>query len=472
MTRRELLAGSLGPPAILHAQKLGHPVSRIERIDHKGVWIRDCSLPGETRRDDCVPAHPNGIPASRDKWLIVYATRKFRGVDDDASIVYQLRAGAPDGKLIREGMISQSIDNWDPFGDGKETFIRQHGHPVAFGVPKGAVIQGRPAPNANVFAVKWRVTAKVLDRQNNALVRSAHDREVSEHTQNVEWMQCRLNHAEDDIEILQPRTTLRQKGFESGEVFCSLPDSGKINETFVQAVPASQDCSEWADACHFGVGKVAALKYRFNGKRGVYEWVETGPSLFDVPASEASLVRYGDRWLVAGRTTKKAIAWVATDDPFRKTGKTVLPPSPAASSPLCAYRRPDGVLSVFTGDASVSPQHKDRDPMYCWEIDPDDQFKVMDRRTIYNTVAAGLPIRPGASPKVDMCKLLPHSGATQYIVHRVSIRAFNHPYVGNDGTVLKDIPIANQQEKDVCAIYYAKVTYKEAYPSAWEFVRA
>ena len=53
-----------------------------------------------------------------------------------------------------------------------------------------------------------------------------------------------------------------------------------------------------------------------------------------------------------------------------------------------------------------------------------------------------------------MCKLLPHSGDTQYIAHRVSIRAFNHPYVGNDGTVLKDIPIANQQEKDVCAIYY------------------
>jgi len=60
---------------------------------------------------------------------------------------------------------------------------------------------------------------------------------------------------------------------------------------------------------------------------------------------------------------------------------------------------------------------------------------VLERRVIYDTVAAGLPIRPGTAPKVDMCKLLPHVGDTQYIVHRVSIRAFNHPYVGSDGTV-------------------------------------
>src|ERR1700675_4542024 len=124
MTRREWVAGAAGSPAILRAQKSGAPVSRIASIEHKGVLIHDCPLPGETRRDDCVPAHPNGIPVSRDKWLIVYATRKFRGVDDDASIVYHLRAGAPDGNLIREGMISRSVDDWDAFGDGKETFIR------------------------------------------------------------------------------------------------------------------------------------------------------------------------------------------------------------------------------------------------------------------------------------------------------------------------------------------------------------
>jgi hypothetical protein len=234
----------------------------------------------------------------------------------------------------------------------------------------------------------------------------------------------------------------------------------------VQAVPFNAECTEWADTNHFLSGKVAALKYRFNAARGLYEWVETGPSLFEVPAFEASLVRYGGRWLVAGRQPRvKAIAWTATEDPFRAAGKTVSPPAPAASSPLCAYRGPDGVLRVYTGDAGVSPQHKDRDPMYCWELDPDGGFRLLGSRVIYDTVAAGLPIRPGAAPKVDMCKLLPHVGNTQYIVHRVSVRAINHPHAD------KSIPVVNAAEEAACAIYYAKVTYRESYPSPWEFAR-
>ncbi|MGA2327993.1 MAG: hypothetical protein ABSH05_17075 [Bryobacteraceae bacterium] len=142
------------------------------------------------------------------------------------------------------------------------------------------------------------------------------------------------------------------------------------------------------------------------------------------------LVRDGDRWLIAAQ--RKATAWVATEDPFHKTSRTVSPPSPVANSPICAYCGADGVLRVFTGDATVLPQHKDRDSMYCWEIDPDDGFPVVKRHTVYDTVAASLPIRPGASPKVDMCKLLPHGGgATQYIVNCVSVRSFNHLYIGS-----------------------------------------
>ena len=470
ITRRQCIALA---PAILRAQTRARPHSGVKSVEHKGMFIRDCSLAGETRRDDCVPAHPNGIQVSRDRWLIVYATRKFRGTDDDASIVYQLRAGAPDGRLIKEGMLSQSIDDWDPFGDGKEGFVRQHGHPVAFGVPKGVLVRGKPALHANLFAVKWRLLAKVLDRENKALVRNPHDREVGARTQDVEWLQCRLNPADDDIEIVQPRQRLRQKGYETGETFCSLPGSGRMNQTFVQAAPFNAECTEWADANHFQSGKVAALKYRFNPRTRLYEWVETGPPLFDFPASEASLLRSGDRWLAAGRQSRRAIAWVETDDPFRHTGKVVHPPSPAVSSPLCAYACPDGVLRVFTGDATVSPQHKDRDPMYCWEIDPDDGFRVVNRLTVYDTVAAGLPIRPAASPKVDMCKLLPHDGgSTQYIVHRVSVRSFNHAYIGGDGSVAKEIPIINEREKAACGIYYATLTYGESYPAPWEFARS
>ena len=96
-------------------------------------------MPGEGRATGAVPAHPNGIRVGRERWLVLYATRCFRGVDDDFSICWQLRRGAPVGEVVREGILARSADDWDALGDGRR-WVRQHGHPVAFGVPKGALI--------------------------------------------------------------------------------------------------------------------------------------------------------------------------------------------------------------------------------------------------------------------------------------------------------------------------------------------
>ena len=117
----------------------------IERIDHLGKLIEECGLEGERRSDQVVPAHPSGIQLSENRWLILYATRMFRGTDDDTSIIYQIRENTPDGRLIKEGMIQPSITDWDALGDGRR-FVKQHGHPSVFGVPKGAEIGGRQAP--------------------------------------------------------------------------------------------------------------------------------------------------------------------------------------------------------------------------------------------------------------------------------------------------------------------------------------
>jgi hypothetical protein len=179
------------------------PAGRIQGIEYKGVLVKDCTVAGETRSDDVTPAHPNGIPVSRDKWLLIYATRSFRGVDDDRSVIYQLRQGAPDGRVIREGLLVRSRSDWDPLGDGR-TSIMQHGHPVAFGVPKGALIAGKPAPSANVFVAKWRKCARLYDKSRNYVEHGSKDPELERRTQAVEWVQFRLNAAEDDIEIIQP----------------------------------------------------------------------------------------------------------------------------------------------------------------------------------------------------------------------------------------------------------------------------
>jgi len=69
----------------------------IERIEHKGKLIHECSLSGETRADLVAPAHPNGIQLSRMRFLLLNATLGFRGVDDSLSTTWQLRRDAYDG---------------------------------------------------------------------------------------------------------------------------------------------------------------------------------------------------------------------------------------------------------------------------------------------------------------------------------------------------------------------------------------
>lgn len=114
-TRRQFLASSA---LLVPSPK---PASRIANIQHLGPLIRECSLAGERRSDDVVPAHPNGLQLSKDRWLLIYATRTFRGVDDDLSIVYQLRAETLDGSVLKEGFFRRVESNWDPWATARPT---------------------------------------------------------------------------------------------------------------------------------------------------------------------------------------------------------------------------------------------------------------------------------------------------------------------------------------------------------------
>ena len=344
----------------------------IEHIEYRGKLIHECTLPGETRADDVFPAHPNAIQVSARRFLHVYATRTYRGGDDDLSIVYQLRDGAYDGPVLAEGILAKSVNDWDPFDDGS-AYVRQHGHPVAFGVPRGALIQGQPAPNANRFVAKWRVCARIVDPATGFLVSSRSHPDLSERTQGVEWVQLRLNDAEDDMEIVQLAQPLRQRGYEGGDAFCSAAVL-TMNQSFVQAVPFNADASEWADVNHFDGGRLAALKYRYNPQRGVYEWVEMGP-LIEEQLFEASLARYRGSWVISGRPHGGgAIGWFRTADPFGAASPSARPTSPVNSSPLTAYTYADGVLRVLTGDSTISPYGLNRNPLYLWDIDPEQRL--------------------------------------------------------------------------------------------------
>jgi len=442
----------------------------LNHIEHQGVLVHDCQSPGNRRADQVVPAHPNGIQLSARRFLLLISTLGFRGVDDSRSILYQIRDGAYDGPVLTEGVLAKSIDDWDPLGDGSR-HVRQFGHPVAFGVPKGAILKGQPAPNANVFAVKWRVCARVLDREGGYLLWNTQPIELTRQTQAVEWLQFRLNDQEDDIEILQPAQPLRQKEFESGPAFCSA-DLGPMNQTYTQAVPFTTDGLEWVDVNHFNKylnsdnpGVLAALKYRFNRERGRYEWVETGPVL-GTGMHEASIAPWRGDWIVAVRPRDLGpVGWCRVNDPFGETPRIVYPSEPVVRAPLTAYACPDGVIRLFTGCPEVSPYKGFRNPLYCWEIDPDAGFTATNCRVILDTYEAGIKISKEHNPIVDMPKLLPHvGGGRQCFVHRVRSAAL----LNNDPAYGGFHPLTDDDFAST-AIYHADLVYGESYPGCWEF---
>jgi len=201
--------------------------------------------------------------------------------------------------------------------------------------------------------------------------------------------------------------------------------------------------------------------------RGLYEWVETGPLVSDPKhkLSEASIARVDGQWVIAARVSGlNRAAWMRTPDPFVEVPAPVYPSSPACNSPLTAFVCADGVLRMFTGDPTVSPQRNSRDPLYCWDIDPAHDFASSNRRTIFDSVGRGLPILPAAVPKVDFCKLLPHHGHSQLVMHSVCTRAYNFPYAGRT-----DIPAIAARDKAHLAIYHARINYREEMPPRWRF---
>ena len=429
----------------------------LDRIERKGKLIHECTVAGETRADDVFPGHANGIPLSRDRWLLVYATRGWRGVDDDRSVIYQLRKDRPDGDLIAEGLLRATDDAWDPLGDGS-TLSRNHGHPVAFGVPKGAVIDGRPAPHANVFAVKWRVTARDL-----APVARGHarDTDTSGRTQFVEWTQCRLNDAEDDIDILQPARPVRQVGCDAWAPFCRHEDLAWMNQTFVQAAPFNDDATEWIDVNHFADKRLAAMKYRFNADTGLYEWTEIGPLLKDPERMmfEASIARAGDTFVIAARSDG-GICWMRTSDPFAEEPAVTFTDRPNVNCPIAVYACADGALRLLTGDLDASPYGHGRCPLYAWDVDAD-TFAVGEPTVICDPIAEGiLPRETG--PRAEMCKLLPHMGGReQTLLWRIRTKNVGRPY--------GDLPPVTPEWKEKHGIYRGTLVYSEDQPAMWPF---
>ena len=439
----------------------------IDRIEHQGKFLHACSLPGETRADGAYPAHPNGIQLSRNRWLLLYSTRGSRGIDDEWSIIYQVRRDSIDGEILKEGWLARTCNDWDPLNDGKR-YVKQHGHPVAFGVPVGALIRGRRVPHENHFVACWRTEARWINPETKFMADVEENPKLAADTRAVEWTQFRLNASDDDIEIIQSPRPLRQSGYELGDAFCEHAGLKWMIQSFVCPIPLNDDCSQW-----IGMNSVngqreeirssglVAMRFAYIAGRGRYEWVQTGPPIGE-ELFEPSVVRYRDSFVVAARRMRgKTVAWMRSDDLFSQPLPEVVCPQDQPNwFPLTAYACPDGVVRRLGGCIERSPYQGGRDPIYVVDIDPDRSFRATQVHEIYDGRKAGLPMQGG--PLVDFPKLIPHPGGrSQILLHRVRSQMLNDPRRPDRQLTAEEI--------DASGIYWATIHYNEALPPAWVF---
>jgi len=469
-----LIALTLAPLAAVHAadDNNNRPIKLIG-IGPGKMLVNSVQQPGETRADKAVPSHPNALRLSHDVWMIMFGTRMFTGTDDDRSIYCQLRRGQADGPLIRERVLTLESGGWD--GRGKDV-RKVQGTPTGFGVPKGALINGRPAPNANVFMVKWYTYPKLRIGTQNVDPKTAHDRVKAPDAKlvdelagqvHLESMQFRLNEAEDDIEILQEVRKLNQRGFEDAKFPCEIPLS--MNHSMMPPKPVDANCDQWIELDQFGNRifdcRLAAVLFQFNREKGLYEWVKTGPLSPPVKGGEfapieSTLNRIGNDWIICARCYggQGQTIWFRVKDPLKEWSEPIVRDEPGDHAHKVACVCADGVLRIFAHDRATSPRNEHRNPLYCWDVNLDD-FTVSTRRLIFDSHEAGFPLK---YPFVDCPKVLPAGGGRQLLGFRVLTPLKWH--------IIPKYPEAlTPEEFDVLGGYVAELKYDGPVPDEWKF---
>jgi hypothetical protein len=449
-----------------------------------GPLVKTCSLAGETRDLGITAAHPNAWQLSQDKWLVVYSTRACCGVDDDRSIIYQVRCGSVSGTILKEGHISRGITDWDAFGDGRQ-FVRQHGHVVVLGVPKGAKINGRTPDHANVFKAMWRVKARYLDPETGIVKMSSPNydndaglREAENRSQAVEYVHFRLNDEEDDIEFLHEPRQLKQSGYEDSPDCCSIAGSARINRTFTAPVPCDDRADSWADMIHFRSGQceefesgmfgnVNVIKHQYNPNTGLYDWTQTSKSLGDPRLFEASIARHKNGFLISSRVqmdrrkSELARCWHFCEDPFSDDMQVRIEPWPS-NVPMTFYACPDGECRLFTGHAGDSPYDSGRGPIYSWVMN--ERGQLSEQTVIVDAVKEQVLASEQRHGNIctDFPKLVTHAGGRkQTVLFRFKTYNLTFP--------IGSCPPVTDEQMDAFGVYYSEIEYDREYPAAWQF---
>jgi len=450
------------------------------RFFYKGSLMSDTTIPGQQKKDDAQPANAVCWQLSRDRFLWTFAIMTYQGTDSTRAIAYQVRRDAPDGPILKEGLFASATDQWEPFGDG-EKYFKQQGHGKVFGVPKGAIDRsGKLLPAQNVFFASWYEIPRRIDRGSGLVLAGKIKPKGKTAPAEVRLVcvQFRLNDAENNIELLTPIKLLAQKGYESGDVFCSLgKDATGVNHWYTPQQPFNESCTQWVDVWHFNPKGVAPVLMEFNRASGRYEWVKTGP-LSSHPKGyiiECSVTKLGSEWIVAARSSPPVgtqTTWFKTRDLFgRGLGDLILKSgSDELQANRSAYVCGDGVLRVFGGMNKISPFKSARNPAYCWDVAPN-TFALSNCRTVLSSDDIGLAegvkgANPAPPPALEAAVALPEKN--------VKLRMFlSAPFQNRQiaTTTVKRViagpPAADELSK--YGVHYWSVTYDRNIEDAWRF---
>lgn len=439
------------PAAILAAE------SSQPKIAYRGQFMTDTRIPGEGKTDWVQPSYPTFVQLSCDRYLILFQTRGFGGIDNERAICYQIRADRPNGPVLKEKVLSPYTPKWRPLEDGP-TFYKQQGTPMGFGVPAGVRIGDRKLPHANVFVVHWYNAARELPAEDGTVTNPRGSGHPLLHVHRIEWAQVRYGREQDDIELIEQPRWLRQRGCEEGDTFTSL--EGRIHSVFFWSVqPWNEDRSKWIAMAVFNRAFLAPILFEFNREIGRYEWTRTGAPVraAGIKLTEPSLCKVDDTWIVAARTNVRfreghpgsCTAWFRSTDPMAGFSQVHLAEVPSTWGPRLAYTCPDGVLRIFSGELSQSPYHQKRNPLYCWDVDPD-TFAVSNRRIVLDANKSGLSLR---HPMIGFARLSPlYDGNRQVLAFRVTTQNHRH--------ATDRFPAVTEDELAVCGSHYCEIEWE------------
>ncbi len=429
------------------------------RFNYKGPFIIESDLPGESKQDFAVPNYATGLRVSTNRWLIVYDTVDSRGADFWRSVMYQIRADAPDGRIVKSGFIAQ-LEVLDSLVGDRYPCWKGYGNPNVFGMP--CLAPGTPSsPTAGLVAISY-----------NSRIEMMVDGRLVQHLPTLTPHWPKDVSADDWFDALarlgSPRV-MRQFRFNPATDEL-LPVSPAEPCPTVQPVRLRHDLQgivNWGNPVRMdeqGLSWLEVLvdptedsllvmrRYDFDAAAGLYRMTDSVMQHQDRPdfrAGEPSLAQIGPNdWLVAARCFKNSgnTLLYRTTDPMTSLGEATELATTFGQRML--YRFADGSIRLTLNHQKESPYQDRRNPLYCYRIDPE-TLQAVEKSTVFDSRAAGLNLHV---PFVDHTHLFEsHRLGTQLLTFRLIAEAmvWNRP----------DMQAVTPEEMRIGGLHCCEVTF-------------